>query len=612
MKLRKIEKIYKQIQINKIKEYKNIKNESAITIISLVVTVIVLIILAGITISTIGGENGLIEQAKKQRSSVETKKNITDSKIANMENYLSDGNTVGEKIPSLTVGNTILSLSPYTWTNEDVTISISTNTKGYSLQYQINSTTGSWINYTNSFIATENEIIYTRLWNGTDAGDYATLEISNIDKAKPNINSLTSTITSSSITTNASVLDNLSGISQIIWYYKLSSDSSYASSTDIYTEMKGAKTGDISTVKTHLFSGLVTGSTYNIYADVYDVAGNVSTSDIINVSILTISDAFQQNKIKVGDYVSYSPTPGSATYSNVFGQQVNGYREGTSGAEDTGIMDFCYRIYDKTEDGKVRIVADYNPSNINGLYSSQYANCCYDNAVYYMNKLCSDLYSNTSLGTAKNMSIEDVIKHINYDYTTYQNGIYSYGQEVNLFRTTGELKNRIIAKVASIGEIKLGILDPEQSLTNNLIYTKEKIYGGTLEQSQENEPFQTINYTVAMSSLKQTSWEKDLLKTDYTDEGYYNIFQYGTYLASRCYKIPSSRAVFSEGLFKISNNSVKYAPSFEGTIIAKSKTDTVRDATYDIWPIVTLNENVVIDTYIGNGETADQSYQLRN
>ena len=44
---------------------KKSKSEQGITLVALVVTIIVLLILAGITISAVLGENGLVEKAKK-------------------------------------------------------------------------------------------------------------------------------------------------------------------------------------------------------------------------------------------------------------------------------------------------------------------------------------------------------------------------------------------------------------------------------------------------------------------------------------------------------------------------------------------------------------------
>ena len=49
------------------KEYEN-KDVRGITIISLVVTIVVLLILAGVSISTLVGENGVVDNAKKSQN----------------------------------------------------------------------------------------------------------------------------------------------------------------------------------------------------------------------------------------------------------------------------------------------------------------------------------------------------------------------------------------------------------------------------------------------------------------------------------------------------------------------------------------------------------------
>ena len=45
-------------------------NERGITLVALVITIVVLIILSTVTISTVLGDNGLINQAKKNKNNV--------------------------------------------------------------------------------------------------------------------------------------------------------------------------------------------------------------------------------------------------------------------------------------------------------------------------------------------------------------------------------------------------------------------------------------------------------------------------------------------------------------------------------------------------------------
>ena len=49
---------------------KKVKGRKGITLIALVITVIVILILAGITISAISGENGIIQKAEQAKKNI--------------------------------------------------------------------------------------------------------------------------------------------------------------------------------------------------------------------------------------------------------------------------------------------------------------------------------------------------------------------------------------------------------------------------------------------------------------------------------------------------------------------------------------------------------------
>ena len=50
---------------------KNFKKDRAITLIALVITVIVLLILAGVTISALSGDNGILQNAGRAKEETE-------------------------------------------------------------------------------------------------------------------------------------------------------------------------------------------------------------------------------------------------------------------------------------------------------------------------------------------------------------------------------------------------------------------------------------------------------------------------------------------------------------------------------------------------------------
>lgn len=65
------------------------KNEKGITLVALVITIIVLLILAGVTISLVIGENGLITRSK---TSAETYKNAAGNETNQLNTFENEFN----------------------------------------------------------------------------------------------------------------------------------------------------------------------------------------------------------------------------------------------------------------------------------------------------------------------------------------------------------------------------------------------------------------------------------------------------------------------------------------------------------------------------------------
>ena len=71
----------------------NLRNSKAITLIALVVTIVVLLILAGVSISMLTGENGIIAQAKesKEKTTIAKCQELVDLAIESLRTkYLGD------------------------------------------------------------------------------------------------------------------------------------------------------------------------------------------------------------------------------------------------------------------------------------------------------------------------------------------------------------------------------------------------------------------------------------------------------------------------------------------------------------------------------------------
>ena len=144
---------------------------------------------------------------------------------------------------------------------------------------------------TSSQTLTSNGKVYARLWDGEDAGGMLTGNVTAIDKVAPAINTNLniSNVTTKSLTLNITTTDANSGLGKIIWYYKKSTESSYKNIEQVYTQLNGKTAGATTqTTKTYTLDNLSSG-TYDVYAEIYDVAGNRTTSTVVNTTLAVIA-----------------------------------------------------------------------------------------------------------------------------------------------------------------------------------------------------------------------------------------------------------------------------------------------------------------------------------
>ena len=140
------------------------------------------------------------------------------------------------------------------------------------------------------------------------------IKIDKIDTVKPTITkALTAKMAStSSISSEVQFRDELSGFSQIEWYYKKSTDNDYtlyATDTDI--PINASQAGNTNSVtKTKTIDNLSAG-TYNIKAKIYDVAGNSIESSVATVTVKDIPTLVKD------DNVTFSSTPSGWTNGTV-------------------------------------------------------------------------------------------------------------------------------------------------------------------------------------------------------------------------------------------------------------------------------------------------------
>ena len=177
-------------------------------------------------------------------------------------------------------GDITFNISEREWTNQDVTAKAIVNNeklKNYKLQTSLNE--NDWQDTDTQVASSSSDVIYARITDGqgncTSTAKYSNFKI---DKLEPEITSAlkNTNITTNAFTVNIGISDNLSGLSKIIWYYKLSSNTNYLSTTQT---LSGEQTSITRTI-----TNLVDGK-YNIYAEIYDAVGNIKTSNSIDVII---------------------------------------------------------------------------------------------------------------------------------------------------------------------------------------------------------------------------------------------------------------------------------------------------------------------------------------
>ena len=191
-------------------------------------------------------------------------------------------------VTDLTTANAKFIYSPSGWTNTNVVATASTDVTGYTIQTSLDGKT--WTS-TSSQTLTSNGKVYARLWDGEDAGGMLTGNVTAIDKVAPviNTNLNISNVTTKSLTLNITTTDANSGLGKIIWYYKKSTESSYKNVEQVYTQLNGKTAGvTTQTTKTYTLDNLSSG-TYDVYAEIYDVAGNRTTSTVVNTTLAVIA-----------------------------------------------------------------------------------------------------------------------------------------------------------------------------------------------------------------------------------------------------------------------------------------------------------------------------------
>ena len=281
------------------------------------------------------------------------------------------------------------------------------------------------------------------------------------------------------------------------------------------------------------------------------------------------------DKVKVGDYVSYTPDELSNESLTTLKTNLNTYSGNSSSTANPAIKrdDLNWRVLD-IQNGQVRLISETPTTSKIELkgYNG------YNNAVKLIDDACSTLYTNSKLANkVQNLKIEDITKYMKTQPT----------EDTTPYSPSTKYYPEILLK------------EKEQTVNGT-----EGTELGLSEQTKFIN--QTTKSQVNSWILRKTYWFHSMNNTDsFKDTKYYELFinngnNYSTYwVSSRCIDADSYHSSFNVHIVNMG--------FIDANGLCNSDTNnSTNECTFR--PCITLNSNVQVTS--GNG-TAEQAYVIK-
>ena len=200
---------------------------------------------------------------------------------------------IGGAEDGLLTGNIVAS-NP-TWSGGKASITLSTST-GLTIQYQVGGIAeGSWKTGTSVTGLNHNDTVYARLTDGTNYGDYASVDIK--DTTAPTVTLTKGEVTTKSIAVSVKATDAEWGMPASVSYsyYIKQSNGTYPTSAS-YT---GTNTS-------YTFNNLLQNTSYDIKVTTTDKAGNIGSKELKGITTGKIGGA--EGGLVTGNIVASNPT----------------------------------------------------------------------------------------------------------------------------------------------------------------------------------------------------------------------------------------------------------------------------------------------------------------
>lgn len=278
------------------------------------------------------------------------------------------------------------------------------------------------------------------------------------------------------------------------------------------------------------------------------------------------------DKVKVGDYVTYTPDELDNNALTTLKTNLKNYSGASDNTTNSAIArdSLSWRVLDIDEKtGQVRLISATPTSSTIALkgYNG------YNNAVKLLDDACSTLYNSKLATKVQNLKIEDITKHMTTQPTEETEYHPKY---IDYPKILEQEKNQTVVK----------------STTEN-----------KLEVSSQSI-FVTGYDTSATSTLKNNYWYKTMTTNDFDGENkemYYKLFikngekNYNEYwISSRCVDADSDVAYFRVRFV--------YSGLVNANVLYNSRGTEFPDA-FAFCPVITLNSNVQVTSGDGTEST---------
>ncbi len=411
----------------------NYDKKNGITLVSLVVTIVVLLILAGVSISTLVGENGIVDNAKKtqnntyyQIASEEVKQLVLEYKLSKEDETLEE--FLASKVPTRIDG---------VRRKDDNTLIVKKN--GYEIEVEAKAEdktlTLTVVPYIGTYDGQPHDVLTSVNVSPSDAKvEYSTdgINYSTIMPTVTNSSSFTVTVRASKAGYKTQSTTQTVKVNKANGSLSLSSYSGtiiYQNSTS-FTVSGNTGALSASSSNTNIATVSVSGNTVTVKSvGVGSATITVKSASNTNYNEKTETYTVTVDQYKIGDYVNY-------TYDTAENYVLTSATCGSSSNPTAGIPQtkgLKWRILNIDEaNGTVDLISE-NPTRTSVYFSNILG---YNNGPYLMNEICKAQYSNKKLGVnARSINLLDMEKHLTTEGIVARNA-YKYSSDTAQYGTT--------------------------------------------------------------------------------------------------------------------------------------------------------------------------------